>query len=112
MWKWEEFDGVVCGCGWDALEWHTVLGGGTEGRGGESHYRQEHYVHSYIRDGEESKVCQDWIKRAALEGESGFRAALGDPTTCLTSRRRSFTNYYCRVLITPNTMVMRFTLQE
>ena len=59
VWKWEEFDGVVCGCGWDALEWHTVLGGGTEGRGGESHYRQEHYAHSYIRDGEESKECQD-----------------------------------------------------
>jgi hypothetical protein len=40
VWKWGEFDGVVCGCGWDALEWHTVLDRGTEGRGGESHYRK------------------------------------------------------------------------
>jgi hypothetical protein len=36
-------------------------------------------VGSVVRTaGEESKVCRDWIKRAALEGESGFRAELGD----------------------------------
>jgi hypothetical protein len=36
-------------------------------------------VGSVVRTaGEESKVCRDWIKRAALERGSGFRAEWGN----------------------------------